>query len=39
MFSLYDMLRYHKFTIGSIGIPEYGDPDKEIDFKNLLKYF
>uniref|UniRef100_A0A0K0ENP8 Prolyl endopeptidase n=1 Tax=Strongyloides stercoralis TaxID=6248 RepID=A0A0K0ENP8_STRER len=33
-----DMLRFHKFTIGSAWIPEYGDPDKEEDFNYLLKY-
>ncbi len=33
------MLRFHKFTIGPTLIPEYGNPDKEIDFKNFLKYF
>jgi prolyl oligopeptidase PreP (S9A serine peptidase family) len=39
IFSIYDMLRFHKFTIGPALIPEYGDPDKEIDFKYLLKYW
>jgi prolyl oligopeptidase len=38
IFSVYDMLRFHKFTIGPALIPEYGDPDKEVDFKYLLKY-
>ncbi len=33
------MLRFHKFSFGFAGIPEFGNPDKEIDFKNLLKYF
>ncbi len=33
------MLRFHKFSFGFAGIPEIGNPDKEIDFKNLLKYF
>ncbi|MGM0436844.1 MAG: prolyl oligopeptidase family serine peptidase [Bacillota bacterium] len=33
-----DMLRYHKFTVGSYWIPEYGDPDKKEDFKYLYKY-
>lgn len=32
------MLRYHKFTIGHAWMSDYGDPDKEEDFKNLLSY-
>ena len=35
---LLDMLRYHKFTIGSYWKPDYGDPDKESDFKFLYAY-
>ncbi len=35
---LLDMLRYHKFLIARYWIPEYGDPDKEKDFLNILKY-
>ncbi len=35
---LLDMLRYHKFLIARYWIPEYGDPDKEEDFLNILKY-
>ncbi len=35
---LIDMIRYHKFLIARFWIPEYGDPDKEEDFKYLLKY-
>lgn len=35
---LLDMIRYHKFLIARYWIPEYGDPDKEEDFRNLLKY-
>jgi len=35
---LLDMIRYHKFLIARYWIPEYGDPDKEEDFKYLLKY-
>lgn len=33
-----DMLRYHKFTVGSAWITEFGCSDEEIHFKNLLKY-
>jgi prolyl oligopeptidase len=33
-----DMLRYHRFTIGSAWISEYGSSDKETDFKNLYGY-
>ncbi len=33
------MLRFPKFSLGPALISEYGNPDKEIDFKNLLKYF
>ena len=34
----YDMLRYHKFTIGAGWIPEYGSPDDAADFRTLLAY-
>ncbi len=33
-----DMLRYHKFTCGWGWMVEYGDPEKEEHFKNLLTY-
>lgn len=33
-----DMLRYNKFTIGFFWMSEYGDPSKENDFSNLIKY-
>lgn len=33
-----DMLRYHKFTIGSSWISEYGSSDRESDFKNLFAF-
>jgi len=32
------MLRFHKFTIGSAWISDYGSPDEEQHFANLLKY-
>ncbi len=35
---LLDMLRYHKFLIARYWIPEYGDPDKKVDFLNILEY-
>jgi len=33
-----DMLRFHMSTMGYMSISEYGNPDKEVDFKNLIKY-
>lgn len=35
---LLDMVRFHKFLIARFWIPEYGDPDKQEDFENILKY-
>ncbi|WP_421988889.1 prolyl oligopeptidase family serine peptidase [Roseococcus sp.] len=33
-----DMLRFHKFTGGTLWMADYGDPEKEADFRNLLAY-
>ena len=33
-----DMLRFDKFTGGTFWLDEYGDPAKQEDFQNLLKY-
>ncbi|XP_073985709.1 prolyl endopeptidase-like isoform X1 [Rhodnius prolixus] len=38
MVGVLDMLRYHKFTIGAMWISDYGNPDEEEHFKNVLKY-
>jgi prolyl oligopeptidase len=35
---LTDMVRYHKFLIARYWIPEYGDPDRDEDFRWLLRY-
>ncbi len=35
---LTDMVRYHKFLIARYWIPEYGDPDRDDDFRWLLRY-
>jgi prolyl oligopeptidase len=32
------MTRYHKFLIARLWIPEYGNPDKETDFKWIYAY-
>jgi prolyl oligopeptidase len=34
----YDMLRYHKFTVGAGWIPEYGSPDDSAAFRYLRAY-
>jgi prolyl oligopeptidase len=38
MMGVLDMLRYHKFTCGWGWMVEYGNPDEEEHFTNLLKY-
>ncbi len=35
---LLDMVRYHRFGVASIWIPEYGNPDDPEDFKYLYAY-
>ena len=35
---LLDMTRFHKFLIARLWIPEYGNPDKEEDFKWIYAY-
>lgn len=37
-FPLIDMLRYHRFLVGSFWIPEYGSPEIEQDFKWIYPY-
>ena len=37
-FPLIDMLRYHRFLVGSFWIPEYGSPEIEQDFKWIYSY-
>ncbi|BES94985.1 serine-type exopeptidase activity [Nesidiocoris tenuis] len=33
-----DCLRYHKFTCGAMWTTDYGNPDEEVHFRNILKY-
>lgn len=33
-----DMLRFNRFTGGALWLGEYGDPEREADFRNLLSY-
>lgn len=35
---VFDMLRFHKFTIGWAWIDDYGSPEDPEDFRNLLAY-
>lgn len=35
---VFDMLRFHRFTIGSAWISDFGSPDEEEHFNNLIKY-
>lgn len=36
--SVCDMLRFHKFTIGSYWVSDYGCSDNEEQFKVMMKY-
>jgi prolyl oligopeptidase len=38
MMGVLDMLRFHKFTCGWGWMVEYGNPDEEAHFNNLIKY-
>jgi len=38
MVGVLDLLRFHKFTIGSAWISDYGDPDVPEDFETALAY-
>lgn len=35
---VFDMLKFNKFTIGKYHYDEYGNPDIESEFKNLMEY-
>ena len=35
---LLDMVRYHRFLIGALWVPEYGDPEDSEDFARLYAY-
>lgn len=35
---VHDILRFHKFTIGCAWVSDFGDPDKEEDFKYQIKF-
>lgn len=35
---VFDMPKFHQYTIGRFHYDEYGNPEKETDYKNLLDY-
>lgn len=35
---LYDLIRFDQYTAGKYWIDEYGNTDKEVDYKNILAY-
>lgn len=35
---VHDILRFHKFTIGSAWVSDFGNPDKAEDFEHQIKY-
>jgi len=36
--SVFDMLRFHKFTIGYAWVSEYGNPDEKESYENMIKF-
>ena len=37
-FRVMDMLRFHKFTIGSAWCSDFGNPDEKDHFENILRF-
>lgn len=36
--AVFDMIQYNKFTVGNFWEDEFGNPEKELEYKNLLSY-